>query len=151
MRTLYLAAALAGLASAPAMAQSPAGSRAGAPASSIVTQAGTVADLAALCDPSPNNPRRLESIAYCQGYVTAIGQYHTALHPQGSAQPPLYCVPNPPPTIAESGLAFAAWARQNPQYSGEPAVEGLLRWASTTYPCPTSTPPRRPARSGTAR
>ena len=151
MRTLYLGAALVGLAGAPAMAQSPSGAPSNPTASSIVTQAGTVADLAALCDPSPNNPRRLESIAYCQGYVTAVGHYHAALHPESAVQPPLYCLPNPPPTIAESGLAFAAWARQNPQHNSEPAVEGLLRWAGTTYPCPTSTPPRRPARSGAAR
>jgi len=143
MRTIYLAAALAGMAIAPAMAQSP--------APSSVSQAGTVADLATLCDPPADSSRRLEAIAYCQGFLTAAGQYHTAQHPAGGARPPLFCLPNPPPTIAQSGLAFAAWARQNPQYNSEPAVEGLFRWARTTYPCPTPTTPQRPARGGTAR
>ncbi|MDJ0389935.1 Rap1a/Tai family immunity protein [Roseomonas sp. E05] len=143
MRTIYLAAALAGLAGAPALAQSS--------APSSVSQAGTVADLAILCDPPADSPRRLEAIAYCQGYLTAAGQYHTALHPAGSSRPPLFCLPNPPPTVAQSGLAFAAWARQNPQYNSEPAVEGLLRWAQATYPCSSTTTQQRPARGGTAR
>ncbi|MXP62179.1 hypothetical protein E0493_02280 [Roseomonas sp. M0104] len=143
MRTIYLAAALAGLASLPALAQSP--------ASSSVSQAGTVADLTILCDPPANSPRRLEAIAYCQGYVTAAGQYHTALHPEGGARPPLFCLPNPPPTVAQSGLGFAAWARQNPQHNSEPAIEGLLRWMQATYPCPPSSTPQRPARGGTSR
>ncbi|MFC7555559.1 hypothetical protein ACFQU7_30025 [Pseudoroseomonas wenyumeiae] len=36
--------------------------------------------------------------------------------------------------MAESGLSFAAWARQNPQYSNEPAIDGLTRWAQASFP-----------------
>ena len=45
--------------------------------------------------------------------------------------------------------SFASWARENPQYSQEPALDGLFRWARTTYPCPqeTAAPARtRPTR-----
>jgi hypothetical protein len=94
---------------------------------------------------------RLESIAYCQGYLTAAGQYHTSLHPAGGPRRPLFCVPNPPPSVAQSGLGFAAWARQNPQHANEPALDGLLRWAQSAYPCPTTATSERPSRSGSAR
>jgi len=138
MRNIVAAAVLAALASAPALAQAP------------VTEVRTAADLAAVCDPAASNPLRLESIAYCQGFLMAAGQYHAALHPPGSAvSRPLFCPPANPPSVAQAGLAFAAWSRQNPQHNGEAAVDGLLRWAQATYPCPaTATPPRstRPAR-----
>ena len=136
-----LAAALIG-APAPARAQAP----------GLVTDVRTVSDLAAVCDPQVRGVERLESIAYCQGYLTAAGQYHTSLHPAGGPSRPLFCVPNPPPSVAQSGLAFAAWARRNPQHANEAALDGLLRWAQATYPCPTTaTTSGRSPRSGSAR
>jgi len=137
--TAPLLAALLG--GAPALAQRP----------GHVTDVRTVSDLAAVCDPQLRGVERLESIAYCQGYMTAAGQYHTALYPAGGPRRPLYCVPNPPPSVAQSGLAFAAWARQNPQRANEPALDGLLRWAQSAHPCPTDGASPRAARSGSAR
>ena len=139
------AAALVCLASPMALAQpSPTAT------SRIVTQVQTSADLAAVCDPSWSGVPRLEAIAYCQGFLTSAGQYHTLLHPVGGRLRPLYCLPTPGPTIAESGVAFAAWMRANPAHAIEPALDGLLRWAQATYPCPpaatTTTRPARPAR-----
>jgi hypothetical protein len=110
-----------------------------------VTHVETVAELAAVCDPARTGVPRLEAIAYCQGFLTSAGQYHTMLHPPGRR--PLYCVPVPGPTIAESGIAFAAWARANPAYSREPALDGLLRWAQATFPCPPAATPARPQRA----
>jgi hypothetical protein len=37
-------------------------------------------------------------------------------------------------TAAE--LAFSAWMRANPAHTSEPALDGFLRWAQATYPCP---------------
>ena len=141
--TLAAAAPLlaAALLAAPAMAQAP----------GHVTNVQTVSDLAAVCDPQVRGVERLESIAYCQGYLTAAGQYHTALHPAVGPRRPLFCVPNPAPSVAQSGLSFAAWARQNPQYANETALDGLLRWAQSAYPCPTTATSERPSRSGSAR
>lgn len=146
MRTRIAATLLAigGLALAPAMAQPV--STTTAP---VVTHVQTVADLATVCDPGWSGVPRLEAIAYCQGFLTSAGQYHTLLHPAGGARKPLYCVPNPAPTVAEAGLAFAAWSRANPAYNAEPALDGLLRFAQATYPCPQPAAPaaaRRPAR-----
>jgi hypothetical protein len=147
MRTrtaVALALALAGSATLPpsAIAQ---GSSA-PPSSAIVTHVQTTSELAAVCDPTWGGVPRLEAIAYCQGFLTSFGQYHTLLYPQGGPARPLFCVPQPGPTVAQSGLAFAAWARGNPQYGNEPALDGLLRWAQATFPCPAS-PPARSQRS----
>lgn len=95
----------------------------------------TVEDLASVCDPQAQGVTRLEAIAYCQGYVTAAGQYRAGLQqiaPQAVA--PL-CLPSPAPTIAQVGISFAAWARGNPDQSAQPALVGLLKWAEQTFRC----------------
>jgi hypothetical protein len=138
---IVIAAALACLASPIASAQSQSSTTPG-----IVTRVQTAADLAAVCDPSWSGVPRLEAIAYCQGFLTAAGQYHTQLHPAGGRVRPLYCLPTPGPTIAESGVAYAAWIRANPAHSGEPALDGLLRWAQATFPCPPAAAPARATR-----
>jgi hypothetical protein len=131
------AAILAALFATPALAQAPA-----APAP--VTQVRTVADLAAVCEPGWGGVPRVEAIAYCQGFLTGAGQFHTQTRGATGARP-IYCVASPGPSVAEAGVAFAAWARQNQQYANEPAVDGLMRWAAATYPCNTGAPaPRAP-------
>ena len=110
-----------------------------------VTHVDTVRELAAVCDPRWGGVPRLEAIAYCQGFLTSAGQYHSLLRPAGGRLPPLFCLPNPGPTIAQSGMAFAGWARANPVHGNEPALDGLLRWAQATYPCPVVAPPARRA------
>lgn len=145
MRTTFAAAAAPLIA---AMLAAPVPARA---QPNHTTDVRTVSDLAAICDPQVRGVERLESIAYCQGFITAAGQYHTSLHPAGGPRRPLFCVPNPPPTVAQSGLAFAAWARQNPQRAGEPALDGLLRWAQSAHPCPTTATSERAPRPGPAR
>jgi hypothetical protein len=112
----------------------------------LVDHVRTVADLAAVCDPRWGGVPRLEAIAYCQGFLTAAGQYHALLYPSAGPVRPLFCVPNPGPTIAESGIGFAAWARANPTRANELALDGFLRWAQARFPCPTPTPPAPPAR-----
>jgi len=34
-------------------------------------------------------------------------------------------------------LAFVAWVAANPGAAGERAVDGAMRFANATYPCPT--------------
>ena len=111
----------------------------------IVTHVRTTSELAAICDPNWGGVPRLEAIAYCQGFLTSFGQYHTLLYPPGGPSQPLFCVPVPGPSVAESGLAFASWARANAQHSNEPALDSLLRWAQMRFPCTSS------ARSSTSR
>lgn len=108
----------------------------------MVTSVETAADLAAVCNPAASGVPRLEAIAYCQGFITSAGQYHALLHPAGGPIRPLYCTPTPGPTVAQAGIAFAAWLNANAAYRAEPALDGLLRWMQETYPCPAAPAPR---------
>ncbi len=126
MRIAAVAVAIA-LASTAASAQ---------PQPSPVTHVETVRDLAAVCDPQWGGMPRLEAIAYCQGFINAAGQYHALTHPPGTAIRPLFCLPERRPTIAESGVDFAQWARATPRFAEEPALDGFLRWAQARHPCP---------------
>jgi hypothetical protein len=141
---LVLATALAALVAAPAMAQPQ--QRGQAEGTDLIDHVRTVSDLARVCNPPWGGVPRLEAIAYCQGFLTGAGQYHALLYPAGTRARPLYCVPSPGPTIAESGIAFAAWSRANPDRANEPALDGVLRWAQATFPC--GAPARTPARGG---
>ncbi|WP_367615573.1 Rap1a/Tai family immunity protein [Pseudoroseomonas ludipueritiae] len=132
-------AALLGI-SAPALAE---------PAPALPTSARTAADLAAICLPDAQASQRLQAIAYCQGFVTAAGQYHALLHRPGGPWRPLYCLPDPTPSVAQTAIAFATWVQQNSQYGNEPALDGLIRWAQLAYPCPPEPP--APARARPAR
>lgn len=131
MKRLLPALALL-LASAPAFAQP-----------RIVDHVQTAGELAAICDPSTTGVLRLEAIAYCQGFLTSAGQYHALMNPPGSPMRPLFCVPNPGPSIAESGIALARWVRDNPSHANAPALDGMLRWAQASFPCPTQPASRR--------
>jgi hypothetical protein len=113
----------------------------------MVTHVETAAELAAVCNPTTSGVARLEAIAYCQGFITSAGQYHALLHPAGGPIQPLYCMPTPPPTVAQSGVAFAAWLTAHPAYGAEPALDGLLRWQQATFPCPAAAPTARTRRS----
>ena len=120
----------------------------GAPASAQehVTHVRTASELASVCDPQIAGVPRLESIAYCQGFLTSFAQYHALTHPAGRSRQ-LFCMPNPGPSVAESGIAFARWTHSNTQHAAEPALDGLLRWAETTHPCPAEPAPRRAPRA----
>jgi hypothetical protein len=96
----------------------------------------TVAALAEVCATPPSSPDYTAFRYFCAGFLSGVGQYHAALHPVGSPRPPLFCVPNPPPRLSDSAAAFIAWAQANPQFGGEMAVDGLIRFAQQTYPCP---------------
>jgi hypothetical protein len=145
MQSILRSAALAALPIAALLAATPgAEAQTPPPGASTPTAVSTTADLAAICLPTNTGVQRLEAIAYCQGYMTAIGQYHAMLHPAGGRVPPLFCLPSPAPSVAQSAIAFANWAKGNPQHANEPATDGLLRWAQATYPCPAQ--PAAPAR-----
>ena len=104
----------------------------------------SVSDLAALCSARPGGAKAEAAIHLCHGFLTGVGQYHAATRRIGSPRPPLFCPPDPPPTLTQASAGFSTWARSNPQFAGEPAVDGLVRWAQATYPCSSaSITPRR--------
>jgi hypothetical protein len=100
----------------------------------------TTATLGELCASDVEAAR-----GYCRGFLVGVGQYHAEVtRPGGRA--PIFCLPEPTPTLEAAQASFAAWSRANAQHGGEKAVDGLLRWAAATYPCPTPPAPARARR-----
>ncbi|WP_137179421.1 Rap1a/Tai family immunity protein [Roseomonas sp. AR75] len=100
----------------------------------------SVGALASMCASSGSGENPLAS--FCQGVMIGAGQYHSAVSAAGTR--PIFCLPEPSPTIEQVQTAFVRWAAANTQYSGELAVSGLMRFAAATYPCPPQ--PAQPAR-----
>lgn len=111
------------------------------------SERGSVAHLEALCAATPENPRREAAIGLCYGFMIGVGQFHAALHPTGSTRPPMFCLPDPQPTLEQVAAAFVAWARAHPEHRQERAVEGVARWARAAYPCPPAPAPQRGSRA----
>jgi Rap1a immunity proteins len=109
----------------PAQAQTTAGDA--APAAVVSTRA-----LADLC--AATGPDSAPAVAYCRGFFVGVGQYHVEISQPGGRLP-IFCLPNPTPSMESAQAAFVAWVRANPQYAEEKAVDGVLRWAQAAYPC----------------
>jgi hypothetical protein len=122
-----------------------------APAAGLAAPAGSergsVRHLAALCAATSENPRREAAIGLCYGFMIGVGQFHAAIHPVGSTRPPLFCLPDPPPTLETVAAGFVAWSQANPQHAQERAVEGVARWAGAAFPCPAAPAPERGRRT----
>ncbi|MBS7811412.1 Rap1a/Tai family immunity protein [Roseococcus pinisoli] len=103
----------------------------------------TTGNLATLCAASLNEEVGHASQAFCRGFIVGVGQYHTEISRPGG-RPAIFCLPTPAPTLEAAQASFVAWSGANPQHASELAVDGLLRWAAATYPCPTA--PARGAR-----
>lgn len=122
---VFAGAALLALATAPAAAQAP---------EPAVVPALTTGVLAALCGADPAQPEGSTAIGYCRGFIVGVGQYHVEISRAGGIRP-AFCLPNPTPTLEFVQGAFVAWVAANPQYANDRAVDGLLRWAASAYPC----------------
>jgi Rap1a immunity proteins len=94
----------------------------------------STADLVQICSTPANDPMYAAAISFCHGFGVGAYQYYRAsvAGPEGR---PFVCLPDPPPSRTEAIQMFVTWARQNPQYMEEPAVETLFRWLATTWPC----------------
>ncbi len=136
MRSLRFTAVAAMLLAAPAFAQAPESPQARG------SHTATVSELAALCAVAPGEATYANASGLCRGFLLGFAQYHAAMTRPGTRFRPLFCVPNPPPTGEAASASFASWARANPQFGSELAVDGVARWFIGTYPCP------QPARRG---
>jgi hypothetical protein len=126
-RSIACALALsAGLAAAPAVAQ---GQPAAAPPSF------TAAELARACGPAAGDANALASRAACYATLVAIGQVHAIYTTGRQAARPVFCLPDPSPSIETVSAAYVAWVAANQQHAGVRAAEGVLRFAAATYPC----------------
>jgi hypothetical protein len=97
---------------------------------------GRTSDLAALCAAGPSDPQVVSAVNYCHGFLLGVGQFHAEATREGARIRPFFCLPNPRPTVASITSGFVAWAAANPQFAGTPAVEGVVRYATSAFPCP---------------
>lgn len=92
-------------------------------------------DLASLCATRPGQPNYVAAIHMCQGYILGVHHFHTALaQAQGEA---IYCVDNrkPRPSRNEVVDEFVVWVGNTPDVGDEEALDGVLRWAKSAFPC----------------
>ncbi len=124
-RMTWLPAAIVaiGLGAGPAMAQ-------GTTTMAEPVSTATLASICAATSPNAESPLT----AYCRGFMVGAGQYHHAVSVATGRR--VFCLPEPSPTIENVQQAFVAWARANTQHGQERAVDGLMRFAAATYPCP---------------
>lgn len=87
------------------------------------------------------------AVGYCRGFMISAGQYHAELATRGG-RPPVFCLPEPSPTIEAAQASYVAWAQANPQYAGDKALIGLMRWTADAYPCAPATSARRAPAAG---
>jgi len=121
---LVLAAGLASAAALPAAAQAP-------------ERGITTATLAQACASTGSDAAGATAVGFCRGFITGAGQYHREI---SAHRAPIFCLPTPSPSFEAAQSSFIAWAAANAQYGDAPALDGLLRWAAATYPCPTQAP-----------
>ena len=94
----------------------------------------STADLVEICSVPPSDSMYAAAIGFCHGYGVGAFHYYQA-SVSGPEGKPFVCLADPPPSRTEALQMFLAWARENPQYMGEPAVETLSRWLATKWPC----------------
>ena len=102
----------------------------------------STATLANLCAAPDGEGDLAHAQGFCRGFLIGAWQYHTEITRPGG-RPPIFCLaPAAAPSLAEAQAAFVSWAAAHAQYADDKAIDGLLRWAATAYPCQT------PARAG---
>jgi hypothetical protein len=92
-------------------------------------------DFIEICSTPDHDPLRDAALGFCHGYGVGAVHYYLAAH-SGPEAKKFVCLPEPRPSRSEGVQMFLAWARENPQYLNEPAVETIFRWLAMKWPCP---------------
>jgi hypothetical protein len=93
----------------------------------------TTATLAEACASEARDSAATIAVGFCRGFMAGAGQYHREM---SANRPSIFCLPTPSPSFEAAQASFVAWAKANPELGEEQAVDGMLRWAAATYPCP---------------
>jgi Ssp1 endopeptidase immunity protein Rap1a len=92
------------------------------------------ADVVALCSTPASDPLYTAAVHMCHGF--GAGTYRTIVAVTGHGPiPRLICPPDPAPSRNEVVRRFVRWAKDNPRYLAEPAVDVLARFLITQFPC----------------
>ncbi len=104
---------------------------------------GNTGDLVALCAANETDPGGERARAWCYGFIVGAAQYHSDLAAADPGHERLFCMPDPAPSLDQARSDFVAWGQANPQYNDSKAIDGLMRFAGSQYPCPPSPTPAR--------
>ena len=92
------------------------------------------ADVVALCSTPSDDPLYTAAVHMCHGF--GAGTYQTIMamtrHEKIGR---VVCPPEPQPSRNEVVQQFVEWAKQNPSYLTDPAVETVGRFLLTRFPC----------------
>ena len=92
------------------------------------------ADIVALCATPASDPLYVAAVHMCHGFGAGTYQTLMALTRRDKLDP-VICPPDPPPTRNAVVARFVEWAKANPQYLSDPAVELVGRFLITEFPC----------------
>ncbi|MEM6679732.1 MAG: Rap1a/Tai family immunity protein [Pseudomonadota bacterium] len=95
----------------------------------------TAGDLAVLCATSTEHPLYASAIHMCHGYLIGLHHFHQAY--AAATDEAFYCVPQSGdvPSRNDVSAAFAAWVVSTDGVAEQEALDAVLTWASTNYPC----------------
>lgn len=99
--------------------------------------ANTTGDLVELCGATPDNGLGTAAVNFCEGYLQGAVTVEM-LNMAAFRGRKLFCLPDPPPTRAATMSEFATWARAMPDRMAQSPTDGLFRFLSERYPCPSS-------------
>lgn len=94
----------------------------------------TAGDLVNICAIADDDPMVEGARGFCYGFLSGAANYHRSVN-AGKKGKPLFCPPEPRISRAEAAKLFVAWGRANPQHMAEAPVDGLMRFATATWPC----------------
>ena len=103
----------------------------------------TAGDLAALCGPGEDEPRRNQRLSFCEGFIAGSGLLYLELRESGLIKSPWACNDTKPP-LNELRERFVAWAKAHPDRMSATPTDGFWRAMADSYPCPTKTTTKRP-------
>jgi hypothetical protein len=103
---------------------------------------GRTGDLAKLCAARLSDPNGAVQRAWCHGFLVATAQYHASASGERGAHRPIYCLPDPAPTLDQAREGFVRWVEAHPAEANTRAIDGLMHYAAETYPCPQREAPR---------
>jgi hypothetical protein len=103
-------------------------------ATAAEVEVSTAGDLVNICAIADDDPMVEGARGFCYGFLSGAANYHRSVN-AGKKGKPLFCPPEPRISRAEAAKLFVAWGRANPQHLGEAPVDGLMRFATATWPC----------------
>jgi hypothetical protein len=95
----------------------------------------TTQDLVDVCSADPDGSLGPEAQQACYGYIAGTIHFYSSLVAGGDRFKPIVC-PDRELTRQEVAELLVDWAKDNPDHMQALPVEGVLRAAVATYPCP---------------